>query len=101
MSKEQLEGFLAKVEKDEDLKNELRSGRDAGARPCVVAAALATKAGFDVSESDVQELENELSDETLEHVAGGAKQRRPPTDSNSGYGIIWARLTGDNQRKPR
>ena len=97
LSKGQLERFLAKVQKDEALKEASRSKRDAEARPCVAAAAIAKGAGFDVSESDVQELENELSDEALEHVAGGTKQRRLPT--TLAYGIIWARLIGENQRK--
>lgn len=53
MSKKQLEAFLAKVKKDEALKDGLRSKRDVQVRPCVAAAAIAKESEFDVIESDV------------------------------------------------
>ncbi len=68
MSEEQLKAFLAKVQADTSLQEQLNTE---GADPVAVAKA----AGFSISTEDINSYNqslSELSDKDLEGVAGGA-----------------------------
>ena len=64
MSEEQLKAFIAKVQSDPSLQEQLKAE---GADPVAIAKA----AGFTINQQDVLRHASELSDEELEGVAGG------------------------------
>ena len=69
MSEEQLKAFLEAVKADAGLQEKLKTATDAAA-----AVAIAKEVGFMISADDLQRaqaVEEELSDEELESVAGG------------------------------
>ena len=69
MSEEQLKAFIAKVQEDSSLQEQLKAeGAD--------VIAIAKAAGFTIKEQDLHAAASELSDEDLEAAAGGAP---PPT----------------------
>jgi len=64
MSEEQLKAFIAKVQADPSLQEQLKAE---GADPIAIAKA----AGFTIKQQDLYRQASELSDEELEAVAGG------------------------------
>ena len=64
MSEEQLKAFIAKVQADPSLQEQLKAE---GADPIAIAKA----AGFTIKLQDLHRQASELSDEELESVAGG------------------------------
>ena len=64
MSEEQLKAFIAKVQADKSLQDQLNAE---GADPVAIAKA----AGFSITLEDLKEHRQDLSDEDLEGVAGG------------------------------
>ena len=66
MSDEQLKAFLEKVKADTNLQEKLKAAADSDA-----VLAIATEAGFSVSDDDLNNAQSELSEEELEAVAGG------------------------------
>ena len=67
MSEEQLEAFLAKVQSDASLQEQLKAE---GADPIAIAKA----AGFTITQQDLLRQASELSDAELESVAGGGTE---------------------------
>ena len=65
MSEEQLKAFIAKVQADPSLLEQLKAE---GADPVAIAKA----AGFSITTEDLKEQPQTLSDKELEGVAGGA-----------------------------
>ena len=64
MSEEQLKAFIAKVQADTSLQEQLKAeGAD--------VVAIAKAAGFSISTEDLEAHRQNLSDEELEGVAGG------------------------------
>ena len=70
MSEEQLKGFIAKVQSDASLQEQLKAE---GADPIAIAKA----AGFTIKQQDLLRQASELSDEELEGVAGGTLLTTP------------------------
>ena len=74
MSEEQLSALIANLKDDVELREKLKGAGDLDA-----AVELAKEAGFDVSKADWLKYQAkqtlELSDEELEGVAGGDKDR--------------------------
>jgi len=71
MSEEQLKAFLEAVKADAGLQEKLNAAADADA-----VVAIAKDVGFMISSDELQRAQavgEELSDEELEGVAGGAK----------------------------
>ena len=66
MSEEQLKAFIAKVQSDPSLQEQLKAE---GADPVAIAKA----AGFSITTEDLKEHRQNLSDDDLEAVAGGAE----------------------------
>ena len=64
MSEQQLKAFLAKVQADSSLQEQLKAE---GADPVAIAKA----AGFAITTEDLNTHRQNLSDEELEGVAGG------------------------------
>ena len=64
MSQDQLEAFIAKVQTDPSLQEQLKAE---GADPVAIAKA----AGFTFKQQDLHRGASELSDEELEGVSGG------------------------------
>ena len=64
MSEEQLKAFIAKVQADPSLQEQLKAE---GADP----VAIAKGAGFTIKLQDLHRQASELSDEELEGVSGG------------------------------
>jgi len=64
MSEEQLKAFIAKVQADTSLQEQLKAE---GADPVAIAKA----AGFTIKLQDLHSAASELSDEELESVSGG------------------------------
>ena len=64
MSEEQLKAFLAKVQADTSLQEQLKAE---GADPVAIAKA----AGLSITTEDLKEHSQTLSDDELESVAGG------------------------------
>ena len=65
MSEEQLKAFIAKVKADASLQEQLKAeGAD--------VVAIAKAAGFSINTQDLEADSENLSDEELEGVAGGA-----------------------------
>ncbi len=72
MSEEQLKAFLEKVKSDTSLQEKLNGAADADA-----VVEIAKDAGFSITAEDIQSMQSatvELSDEALEHVAGGGRK---------------------------
>jgi len=65
MSEEQLKAFIAKVQADASLQEQLKAE---GADP----VAIAKSAGLSITTEDLNSDSRELSDKELESVAGGA-----------------------------
>ena len=76
MSEEQLKAFIAKVQADTSLQEQLKAeGAD--------VVAIAKAAGFSITAEDLKEHQAQtLSDDELEGVAGGAC--RSPQDFSTG-----------------
>ena len=69
MSEEQLKAFIAKVQGDTSLQEQLKAeGAD--------VVAIAKAAGFTITTEDLNSHRQNLSDDELEGVAGG--EGRPP-----------------------
>ena len=66
MSEEQLNAFIAKVQGDSSLQEQLKAAATAD-----VVVAIAKEEGFSISVDDVKNARTELSDEELEGLAGG------------------------------
>ena len=66
MSEEQLNAFIAKIQGDTSLQEQLK----AAATPDAVVV-IAKEEGFSISVDDVENARTELSDEELEGLAGG------------------------------
>ena len=66
MSEEQLRAFLAKVQADTSLQEQLKAAADSDA-----VLAIAKEAGFSISSDDLSKAQSEISEEELENVAGG------------------------------
>ncbi len=64
MSEEQLKAFIAKVQADTSLQEQLKAE---GADPVAIAKA----AGFSISTEDVEAHRQNLAEDELEGVAGG------------------------------
>ncbi|WP_413359976.1 Nif11-like leader peptide family natural product precursor [Prochlorococcus sp. MIT 1201] len=64
MSEEQLKAFIAKVQADTSLQEQLKAD---GADPVAIAKA----AGFSITTEDLKEHRQTLSDDDLEGMAGG------------------------------
>ena len=67
MSEEQLKAFIAKVQADTSLQEQLKAE---GADPVAIAKA----AGFTIKLQDLHSAASELSEEDLESVSGGTWQ---------------------------
>ena len=67
MSEEQLKAFIAKVQADTSLQEQLTTCQQEGADPVAIAKA----AGFSITTEDLKEHRQTLSDDELEGVAGG------------------------------
>ena len=64
MSEEQLKAFIAKVQADTSLQEQLKAeGAD--------VVAIAKAVGFSITTEDLKEHRQDLSDDELEGVAGG------------------------------
>ncbi len=66
MSEEQLKAFIAKVQADKSLQEQLNAE---GAEPVAIAKA----AGFSITTEDLNTYRQNLSDAELESVAGGGE----------------------------
>ena len=66
MSEEQLKAFIAKVQSDTSLQEQLKAAADSDA-----VLAIAKEAGFSISADDLKNAQSEISEEELEGVAGG------------------------------
>ena len=66
MSEEQLKAFIAKVQGDTSLQEQLKAAADSNA-----VLAIAKEAGFSISADDLKNAQSELSEDELEGVAGG------------------------------
>jgi len=66
MSDDQLKAFLAAVEADAGLQDQLKAAGDADA-----VVAIAKAAGFVISAEELKRAKAEISEEELESVAGG------------------------------
>ena len=64
MSEEQLKAFIAKVQADSSLQEQLKAEGDD-------VVAIAKAAGFSITKEDLNTHRQNLSDEELEGVAGG------------------------------
>ena len=70
MSEEQLKAFIAKVQADPSLQEQLKAeGAD--------VVAIAKAAGFSISTEDLNILRQDLSDNELESIAGGDRYTIP------------------------
>jgi len=68
MSNESFKTFLAKVQKDEGLRSELRAAGGEAGMPVEAVVAFAAGKGYDFK---VEDVSSELSDTQLDSVAGG------------------------------
>ena len=66
MPEEQLQAFLEAVKADPDLQEKLKASGDADA-----VVLIAKEMGFTVSAENFNKAQTALSDEELEHLAGG------------------------------
>jgi len=78
MSEEQLKAFIAKVQADSSLQEQLKEeGAD--------VVAIAKAAGFRITTEDLKADRQNLSDTELENVAGGARS------SICAYSEVWGK----------
>ena len=98
MSEDQFKAFLEKVSSDSSIQDKLKAANDANA-----IAAIANEAGFSisaenlVSSSDLDLSNEDLSDNDLEEVAGGAWDARKKNAAYmtvgmtaiGGAGAVW------------
>ena len=77
MSEEQLKAFIAKVQADPSLQEQLKAEN---ADPIAIAKA----AGFTIKQQDLHRGVSELSDEELESVAGGKWKPNSPCRHTGG-----------------
>ena len=91
MSLEQLKAFLAKVQADTTLQEQLKAE---GADP----VAIAKNAGFSITTDDLAADRQNLSEDELESVAGGFR-----FDLTVGFGskCDWPYCCGSNYAMPR
>ena len=75
MSEEQLKAFIAKVQADSSLQEQLKA-EDAD------PVAIAKAAGFAITTEDLQANQQNLTDQELEGAAGGGACRRDPSVGN-------------------
>ena len=68
MSNESFKKFMAKVQNDQGLKQELRAAGGAAGMPVEAVVAFAAGKGY---EFKVEDVSSELSDQQLNSVAGG------------------------------
>ena len=86
MSEEQLKAFIAKVQADTSLQEQLKAeGAD--------VVAIAKAAGFSITTEDLNTHRQNLSDDELEGVAGGFTLF---IDCNCGYTAIFTGGTCNN-----
>ena len=78
--RKQLKAFIAKVQGDKSLQEQLKAEGDD-------VVAIAKSAGFSISTEDLNTYRENLSDEELEGVAGGTLL--PVTYSGGGSGGLW------------
>ncbi|QNI55936.1 nif11-like leader peptide domain protein [Synechococcus sp. BIOS-E4-1] len=71
MSEEQLKAFLAKVKADTSLQEKLKAAAAAAAADSDAVLAIAKEAGFSISADNLKQVQQKLSEEELENVAGG------------------------------
>ena len=71
MSNESFKTFLAKVQHDENLRNELRAAGGEAGMPIDAVVAFAAGKGY---EFKVEDISGELTDANLDNVAGGGAQ---------------------------
>ena len=71
MSEYQLKAFLEAVKADAGLQEKLNAAADADA-----VVAIAKTAGFMIAAEEMQRAQAEISEEELESVAGGLRERR-------------------------
>ena len=81
MSEEQLKAFIAKVQADASLQEQLKAE---GADPVAIAKA----AGFAITTEDLNSHRQNLSNEELESVAGGTLTLM------LGSGVVWVGQAG-------
>ena len=81
MSEEQLKAFIAKVQADTSLQEQLKAE---GADPVGIAKA----AGFSITTEDLNSHRQNLSNEELESVAGGT------LTLTIGSGVVWVGQAG-------
>ena len=70
MSEEQLKAFLEKLKADTSLQEKLKAAADNDG-----VAAIAKDAGFSISADDLKNAQSEISEEELENVAAGGRDR--------------------------
>ena len=66
MSEEQLKAFVAKVQADPSLQEQLKAAANSDA-----VVAIAKDAGCSISSDDLAKAQSEISEEDLEGVTGG------------------------------
>ena len=75
MSEEQLKAFIAKVQADTSLQEQLKAeGAD--------VVAIAKAAGFSITTEDLNSYRQNLYDQELEAASGGGACRRDPSVGN-------------------
>ena len=79
MSEEQLKAFLEKVKADTSLQEKLKAAANADA-----VVSIAKEAGFSISADDLKKAQ-ELTEEELEGVAGGAVSCGPCCDTQKNW----------------
>ena len=93
MSQQTLNAFIAKVQTDNGLLDQMKVATDAAA-----AIAIAKTAGFEITAADLirhqAAVVNELSDEELEGVAGGFGADTVFILFTAGFAITSGTLTG-------
>ena len=72
MSEEQLKAFIAKVQADTSLQEQLKAAAEAD-----TVVAIAKAASFSITTEDLNSHSRELSDKELEGVAGGGRDCEP------------------------
>ncbi len=95
MSTENLNSFRLALANDKSLQAGLRAASgesDATAVPVEVVLRFAAAKGYDITAADLESMQEELSDEALERVAGGvgglSGQNVPPARGRGEWIII-------------
>ncbi len=73
MSTESAKAFIERVKNDEDFRKELEERASAEER-----MKFAKARGFDFTKDEINELQDTLTDDELESVAGGCADQRNP-----------------------